>query len=123
MIYINIAVVLILLLVMLFAVYIFLLSAPKRNSKNDTTLLKAYAHRGLHGNEIPENSLKAFKAAKDNNYGMELDVQLSKDGKVMVFHDSNLLRMTGFDSKLNQLTLEELKRLTLNNTYTAITRK
>ena len=51
-----------------------------------------YAHRGLHSPDksVPENSLAAFAAAADAGYGMELDVQLSKDGEVVVFHDDTL---------------------------------
>ena len=49
-----------------------------------------YAHRGLHGEGIPENSMTAFTAAKDAGYGMELDVHLMKDGNLAVIHDSSL---------------------------------
>ena len=48
-----------------------------------------YAHRGFHDNniDVPENSKKAFALAVKNGYGIELDVQLTKDEKVVVFHD------------------------------------
>ena len=51
-----------------------------------------HAHRGLHTQDktVPENSLPAFRAAVEAGYGMELDIQLSKDGQVMVFHDDTL---------------------------------
>jgi len=54
-----------------------------------------YAHRGLHDKPtIPENSLAAFKRAVDNGFGMELDVHLTLDNKLVVTHDSNLRRVT-----------------------------
>lgn len=52
-----------------------------------------FAHRGLHGPGIPENSLAAFRAALDAGAGIECDVRLSGDGQVMVFHDHDLRRM------------------------------
>jgi glycerophosphoryl diester phosphodiesterase len=76
----------------------------------------SYAHRGLHDSATPENSLAAFKKAVDNGFGIELDVQLSADGQVMVFHDYTLVRMTGADGKLSEKTAEELKELNLNCT-------
>ena len=52
-----------------------------------------FAHRGLHGPGVPENSLAAFRAALDLGAGIECDVRLSGDGQVMVFHDHDLRRM------------------------------
>ena len=54
-----------------------------------------YAHRGLHSESIPENSLAAFRNAREKGYGVELDVQPSSDGVAMVFHDKDLERMCG----------------------------
>ena len=55
------------------------------------------AHRGLHCIEkgIPENSIASFNAACEAGYGSELDVQLTKDGQVVVFHDDDLKRVCG----------------------------
>lgn len=77
-----------------------------------------YAHRGLHNLEygIPENSLPAFERAIDTGYGIELDIQLTKDNVPVVFHDSMLLRMCGLNKKVSDLTLEELKKLRLGDT-------
>lgn len=74
-----------------------------------------YAHRGLFDNtsDAPENSLKAFKLAVDNGYGIELDVQLSKDKIPVVFHDATLKRMCGVDGNVWDYTLEELKKFRL----------
>ena len=56
-----------------------------------------YAHRGLHSRDksVPENSLAAFRLAAEAGYGIELDIQLSKDGEVVVFHDDTLDRVCG----------------------------
>lgn len=74
-----------------------------------------YAHRGLHNlNEgVPENSMKAFRLAVEKGYGIELDVQLSADGVPVVFHDNTLTRMCGVDRRVCDLTLAELKKLSL----------
>ena len=53
-----------------------------------------FAHRGLHGPGVPENSLAAFRAALDIGAGIECDVRLSGDGQVMVFHDHDLRRLS-----------------------------
>ena len=51
-----------------------------------------HAHRGLHTKDktVPENSLPAFRTAAEAGYGVELDIQLSRDGQVVVFHDDTL---------------------------------
>lgn len=75
------------------------------------------AHRGIHDNKhIPENSLKAFKIATDKNLPIELDIHLSKDNQLVVFHDNNLKRMTNVSSLIEDLTLEEIKKFNLLNT-------
>ena len=75
-----------------------------------------YAHRGLYGNGIPENSMAAFKAALDHGYGIELDVHLLKDGNLAVMHDSLLNRTTGQPGRLEDLTTEDLKKYSLEGT-------
>jgi len=76
------------------------------------------AHRGLHteDQQIPENSIPAFKAARGEGYGVELDVQLSKDEKVVVFHDDDLKRVCGIDARVNSKDWSELSTLTLFDT-------
>ncbi|MCM1195177.1 MAG: glycerophosphodiester phosphodiesterase [Firmicutes bacterium] len=76
------------------------------------------AHRGLFDNDngIPENSLPAFEKAVANGFGIETDVQMSKDGVLVVFHDDDLFRMTGAKGKLVDFTFEELRKLRLANT-------
>ena len=68
----------------------------------------AYAHRGLHSEGVPENSLAAFRAAVEAGYGAELDVHLLKDGSLVVFHDGKLERMTGKPGRLEDLTAADL---------------
>ncbi len=77
-----------------------------------------YAHRGFHDNksDAPENSKKAFWLAVEHGYGVELDVQLTKDEKVIVFHDGDLKRICGVDAKVNSMTYEELQELRLLDT-------
>ena len=76
----------------------------------------AYAHRGLHGNGVPENSMAAFKAALEHGYGIELDVHLLKDGNLAVIHDSLLNRTTGQPGHVEDLTTEQLKDYRLEGT-------
>ena len=72
------------------------------------------SHRGIFNNEtIPENSVAAFHKAKNLNIPIELDVQLTKDQKVIVFHDINLKRMCGIDKYIEDVTYHELQQLTL----------
>lgn len=71
------------------------------------------AHRGLHGEGLPENSLAAIKAAIDAGYPVEIDVQVSADGAAVVFHDWNLQRLTGLDARVVNKTTRELAELRL----------
>ena len=101
--------------IFLFVLYLFMVKPRKSKLKKGDSIIK-YAHRGLHGDGVPENSLAAFEKAVEQGFGIELDVQLSKDGKVVVFHDYTLSRMTGVDEKLCCLNLSELTSLSLANT-------
>lgn len=93
--------------------FLFLIS-PRWIGRPDMSRLRVdYAHRGLHGETIPENSLPAFARAVEEGYGIELDVQLSSDGIIMVFHDDTLARMTGVQGKLCEYTCEELQGMKL----------
>lgn len=80
----------------------------------------AYAHRGLHGDGIPENSLKAFRHAVAEGYGAELDVHLLADGNLAVIHDSSLKRTAGADIDIEQLTTEDLQKYYLEDTLECI---
>ncbi|WP_299216713.1 glycerophosphodiester phosphodiesterase family protein [uncultured Dokdonia sp.] len=80
------------------------------------------AHRGLHdGNhKIPENSLSAFAKAIKEKYPIELDVQIIKDGTVIVFHDADLKRACSNPKKTKHLRQEELTTHTLFKTTQTI---
>lgn len=77
-----------------------------------------FAHRGLHTRDrsVPENSLRAFELAAAAGYGIELDVQLSSDGQVVVFHDSTLDRVCGVHARVDEKTYEELSQISLCGT-------
>ena len=75
-----------------------------------------FAHRGLHDSEKAENSMSAFAAAVEHGYAIELDVRLSKDGELVVFHDDTLDRMTEAVGRVDSFTVEELSRLHLGGT-------
>lgn len=75
-----------------------------------------YAHRGLHKEGLPENSLGAFRAALEKGYGIELDLHLMKDGNLAVIHDSSLLRTAGVDVNIEDLTAAELEHYRLEGT-------
>jgi len=77
---------------------------------------REYAHRGLHGDGVPENSMAAFRLAVEAGYGVELDVQMTKDEQLVVFHDALLKRMTGADGYLRDKTYAELQELRLAGT-------
>ena len=82
---------------------------------------RCFAHRGLYDNsQIAENSLEAFSMAAEGGYGIELDVQLSADNQVVVFHDDCLLRMCGIDAPVNSRTYQQLSQLPLGDTAQSI---
>ena len=76
-------------------------------------LKKPIAHRGVHEN-VPENSLASFKKAIEKGYPIELDVQLTKDNTLVVFHDSSMQRLTGINKKIGTTDYSEIKKITLN---------
>lgn len=79
------------------------------------------AHRGMFDNkEVPENSLLAFRRAVIYQQPIELDIQLTKDGKIVVVHDYNIKRLTGEDKFVKDLTLEELQKYSLFETSETI---
>ena len=87
-----------------------------RIPKNYWLLNRPVAHRGLWGGEIIENSLTAYRNAVEKGYPIEIDLYVTKDGKLVSFHDSTLKRMTGADGYIYEKTLAELKQLQLLGT-------
>jgi len=102
----------------LLLLFVYMICPNKKRVNGLPSLM--YAHRGLHGNGVPENSLSAFILAKERKLGVELDVQLTLDKKLVVFHDDNLKRMCGVDKKISELTWNQLKKFRLNNTDESI---
>ena len=109
----------ILLLVLLVALFLFLIF-PARASREARAPFehRTFAHRGLYSldQSVPENSLTAFRLAVEAGYGAELDVQLSKDGQVVVLHDDDLKRACGRNGSICDYTLEELRSFSLFGT-------
>lgn len=110
-------------ILILFIIYLFLI-APRMFGKPDRSTLYGvhYAHRGLFDNETeaPENSITAIRKAVEAGYGIEFDVQLSKDNVPVVFHDASLKRMCGVDGKVWEYTIEELQRMKLGKSSETI---
>lgn len=102
-------------LAVLLAIYVFLAfpHLPRRNI--DHLAGYDYAHRGLWNDNLPENSLAAFKNAVDNGFGIELDVHVTADDQLVVFHDDTLDRMCGVSGKVADKTLAELRQLRLKS--------
>ena len=101
------------------ALYVFLVLPGHPSEEAKAPFVgRTFAHRGLYDNDrgVPENSLPAFKAAMDAGYGCELDVQFTKDKKLIVFHDNDYKRACGVDKAVWELTFEEARQLTLFGT-------
>ena len=82
-------------------------------------LRRPFAHRGVH-DIYPENSIPAFEKAIELNLGIELDIHLTRDNQLVVFHDDNLRRMVGVDEYVKLSTYDQLKQYKLNNTQYSI---
>ena len=76
---------------------------------NENFIKYPIAHRGLHSEEVCENSLEAFRLAVEKGYAIEIDVHLTLDGNLAVIHDSFLSRVTGKSGIVEQLTTQKLK--------------
>lgn len=107
-------------LLLLIAGYLLMLSG--RRGQEGLSQLRgwAYAHRGLHDENLPENSMAAFQAALHKGYGIELDVHLMKDGNLAVIHDASLKRTAGADVLIEDLTAQDLPRYRLQGTEETI---
>ncbi|MDE7247169.1 MAG: glycerophosphodiester phosphodiesterase, partial [Lachnospiraceae bacterium] len=90
---------------------------PRVFNRPDTTLFNKvyFAHRGLHDNasDAPENSMAAFRKAVEAGLGMELDVQVTKDGVPVIFHDFKLDRICRVQGKVTDCIYEELQNYRL----------
>ena len=108
------------LLLFLFLLYLLTLRGRKDHPGLKDLRGWAYAHRGLHGQGVPENSMAAFRAALEKGYGIELDIHLLKDGNLAVIHDSLLNRTTGQPGRVEDLTTADLERYHLEGTQETI---
>ena len=108
----------VLLIILLILVALYLLSLCCRRGHKGLAQLQGwkYAHRGLHNEVRPENSMAAFRAALENGFGIELDIHLLKDGNLAVIHDSSLKRTADADVMIEDLTTEELDHYHLAGT-------
>ena len=89
-----------------------------RSSRSDPDPLDpgpaGFTHRGLHhGSEFPENSLIAFAAALEFGAGIECDLRLTADNRIIVFHDRDAWRLCASPMKIGESTLADLGRLSL----------
>mgnify|MGYP002519795681 CR=1 FL=1 len=111
-----------LLIVLIIICLLYLLSLRGRTGHKGLQALQgwSYAHRGLHGNGVPENSMKAFRLALENGYGIELDVHLMADGNLAVIHDASLKRTAGADVKIEDLVTAQLQDYYLEGTQEQI---
>lgn len=104
-------------LALLYLLLAFLVSPSSKKHKDLERIQGRYiAHRGLHDEKVPENSIASYLAAAENGLPIEIDLHLSKDGEVVVFHDGTLKRMCGSEKKINDLTLAEIKEFNLLDT-------
>lgn len=122
-IFINIMIIIVATCIILFLLYLFAICPNlTRKAQLKPFLGQMFAHRGLHdmGKRIPENSMLAFTNAIEHGYGIELDVHLTADRRLVVFHDDNLKRICGISGMIERMTYAELKDLTLSGTFEKI---
>ena len=93
----HVVIILLILFILLYCFAIFPEMSRQKRMKAFHGIM--FAHRGLHSKThgIPENSMSAFRAAIQKNYGIELDLHLTRDGELVVFHDDDLKRGCGAD--------------------------
>lgn len=83
---------------------------------------RPFAHRGLHGPGVLENSRAAFSAAIAGGYGIELDVQASREGEAFVFHDAQFDRLANATGKLSETRGVDIEKICLKGTTETIPR-
>ena len=97
-------------LLLLASVYLWLIAPARKPYPHNLRQDVLYAHRGLHdGNRsVIENSMQAFSLAIEHGYGMEMDLQSTRDGQVVIHHDLNTLRVCGVDAVIEQTDYADL---------------
>ncbi|MBR3109135.1 MAG: glycerophosphodiester phosphodiesterase [Clostridia bacterium] len=98
--------------------YLFMIAPrfPRRGQWPAAFFRCSFAHRGLYGGDIPENSLAAFHRAAEKGYGIELDVRLTRDGGLAVHHDASLQRSCGVDRMICDMSVGEIRQYSLGST-------
>lgn len=106
------------LLLLIPLLYLFVTSPHRGRVRSRLELRALFAHRGLHDIEkgVPENSLAAFRAAVAHGYGIELDVHLTADDQLIVFHDDDFARACADPRDPREMTLSEIRALRLFGT-------
>ena len=97
----------------------FLVAPGKRDLKQRAPFMgRNFAHRGLHriDKSTPENSLPAFAHAARIGYGIEFDVHITADDRLVVFHDDDTKRVCGAEGRVEDMSLAELRALRLCGT-------
>ena len=104
-------------LLLVFLVYL-LLIMPRFSKREEAKkfAIHKYAHRGLHGGGVAENSMTAFSLAVEGGFGIELDIRLTRDGQLVVFHDATLDRVCGVSGKVNEFDYGKLCEMKLLGT-------
>ena len=99
-----------------------ILVAPGKKMDIERFKSVKFAHRGLHNAERAENSMSAFGAAVDAGFGIELDIRLSSDGELVVYHDDDLKRVARREGLVKDFTADELAQMKLLDTDDGIPR-
>lgn len=107
-------------LLIIFLLYVLSTVCRKNHTGVHQLLGWKYTHRGLHGEGVPENSLLAFRKSAEAGYGAEFDVHLLADGNLAVIHDASLLRVTGKEGQIEELTAADLGNYNLCGTMETI---
>ena len=95
----------------------FIIGSAYLSSSGEIRDVEIFAHRGAAG-KAPENTMAAIKQAiEDKTDWVEIDVQESKDGKVIVMHDSDVMKLAGVSPKIWESTQEELQKLDIGSWF------
>lgn len=103
-------------LLLCFIIFLLLIKPSGRKEAVHKYRSVKFAHRGLHDSNKAENSISAFRSAVEHGFGIELDVRLSSDGELVVFHDDSLSRVTKEEGRVDSKTAKELSQIKLSGT-------
>lgn len=107
--------ILLIVILVFLALYLYIFAPSRRRRKMAAWKGAVFAHRGFHGSGVCENTLNAFDLTCSHGFGIELDVQLTKDGTLIVFHDDDLKRMLGDDRRVDEVDYAELSSMQLSD--------